>query len=301
MPESRYSLGISGKNGLIDKSPGNISVVLDAAVAEEWPPAAHILAVLQVDIYHQALFFLIAGTVVELALRTGYETAAPELDALGLTARIRLETYAVYGDDRQSVGYGMAPHHGSPRLALALLLFLGIIGSVADGGRIDEYFGSLQRHQTGCFGIPLVPANQHAELAYRGLDRVETEVARSEIELLVVGRIVGDVHLAVFSGYASILLHHYRRIVVEPRSAALEEGGDDDDAEILGKLAVEIGRRARNRLCQVEEVNILYLTEIEGVMKLLKHDELCAAMGEVDDAFCQALLVVGDICRIMKL
>ena len=41
--------------------------------------------------------------------------------------------------------------------------------------------------------------------------------------------------------------------------------------------------------------------EIEGVMKLLKHDELCAAMGEVDDAFCQALLVVGDICRIMKL
>lgn len=108
MPESRYSLGISGKNGLIDKSPGNISVVLDAAVAEEWPPAAHILAVLQVDIYHQALFFLIAGAVVELALRTGYETAAPELDALGLTARIRLETYAVYGDDRQSVGYGMA-------------------------------------------------------------------------------------------------------------------------------------------------------------------------------------------------
>ena len=61
--ESRYSLGISGKMELINKSPGNISVVLDAAVAEEWPPAAHILAVLQVDIYHQALFFLIAGTV----------------------------------------------------------------------------------------------------------------------------------------------------------------------------------------------------------------------------------------------
>lgn len=36
-------------------------------------------------------------------------------------------------------------------------------------------------------------------------------------------------------------------------------------------------------------------------MKLLKHDELCTAMGEVDDAFCQALLVIGDICRIMKL
>ena len=122
------------KLGLIDKSLGDVAVVLDAAVAEEWPPAAHILAVLQVDIYHQALFFLIAGTVVELALRTGYETAAPELDALGLTARIRLETYAVYGDDRQSVGYGMASHHGSPRLALALLLLLGIIGSVADGG-----------------------------------------------------------------------------------------------------------------------------------------------------------------------
>ena len=78
MPESRYSLGISGKLGLIDKSPGNISVVLDAAVAEEWPPAAHILAVLQVDIYHQALFFLIAGAVVELALRTGFTKLLPQ-------------------------------------------------------------------------------------------------------------------------------------------------------------------------------------------------------------------------------
>ena len=87
---------------------------------------------LQVDIYYQALFFLIAGAVVELALRTGYETAAPELDALGLTAWIGLETYAVYGDDRQSVGYGMAPHHGSPRLALALLLlWTGISIAVA--------------------------------------------------------------------------------------------------------------------------------------------------------------------------
>ena len=97
MPESRYSLGISGKNGLIDKSLGDISVVLDAAVAEEWPPAAHILAVLQVDIYHQALFFLIAGTVVELALRTGNETAAPELDSACLLAWIWFITNTIDG------------------------------------------------------------------------------------------------------------------------------------------------------------------------------------------------------------
>ncbi len=59
-------------NRLVD-----ISVVLDATVAEEWPPAAHILTVLDVDFCHDAFFFIVAGTVKKLALRTGNETAAP--------------------------------------------------------------------------------------------------------------------------------------------------------------------------------------------------------------------------------
>lgn len=299
MPESRYSIGISGKNGLINESPGDISVVLDATVAEEWPPAAHILTVLDVDFCHDAFFFIVAGTVKKLALRTGNETAAPELDSACLLAWVWFITNTIDGYYRQAVGNCVAPHHSGPCFTLALLFILCIIIGIADGSRIDEDFCSLESHQTGCFGIPLIPANEHAEFAHGSLNRLEIEVARGEVELLIVGRIVWNVHLAVFAGDGSILLNHYCRIVVKSWCTSLEKGSNDDYAEVFGQLAVEIGGGARNRFSQVEIIHIFYLTEIKRIVQFLQYDEFCTAVGKVDNAFCQASLVVGNICRNM--
>ena len=60
----------------------------------------------------------------------------------------------------------MASHPGSIGFALSLLLFRCIIGCITDGCRIDEHFCSLQCHESGCFRIPLVPANQNTQFAY---------------------------------------------------------------------------------------------------------------------------------------
>ena len=47
------------------------------------------------------------------------------------------------------------------------------------------------------FGIPLVPADEHADLAVARVEGVKAEVAGGEVVLLEIERIVGDVHLAV--------------------------------------------------------------------------------------------------------
>ena len=112
--------------------------MIDAAVAEERPPAPYVLAVLEVNIYHKAFFLVVACPVIELALRTSHETAAPKLNASSLLTWVGLEAYAVDSYYRQTIGYGMTSHHGGPSLALALLFVLCIILGIADGCRIDE-------------------------------------------------------------------------------------------------------------------------------------------------------------------
>ena len=135
----------------------------------------------------------------------------------------------------------MTTLHSCPCLALALLLLLCVVGCIANGSRINKEFGSLQSHKSCCLWIPLVPANKHSKLAYACLDWMETKVAGCEIELLVVSRIVGDVHLAVFAGYRSVALYHYSRVVVETWSTTLEERSNNDNIATLSHLTKELG------------------------------------------------------------
>src|SRR5207247_996667 len=70
----------------------------------------------------------------------------------------------------------------------------------ADRRRIEEHARALEGGEPGGLGIPLIPADQGSDAAGPRVDRLEPEVAGSEVELLVVGRVVRDVHLAVQAG-----------------------------------------------------------------------------------------------------
>ena len=177
--------------------------------------------------------------------------------------------YAIDRHHRQSVGHGMAALHRGPSLALSLLLLGGVATLVADGRGIDEQLRTRQGHHTSAFGIPLVPANLHAKAAHACVNGLKAEVAGREIELLVVGGVVGDVHLAIFACDAAIALQDYGRIVVEARGATLKQGGDNHDAVLLGQGAEEIGRRTRDGFGQVEIVGAFHLTEIRCVVQFL--------------------------------
>ena len=285
----------------VDEPLENAAVLVDASVAEEGPPAAHLLATVKVKFDDLLALLLVVGTEEKLSLRACHKARTPKLYAVGLMARVRLVADAVDGDDREPVGYGMPSLHRCPCLALPFLL-LGCVGRlVADGGGVDEHLCALEGHEACSFGIPLVPAYEHAETAYGGVDRVEAEVAGSEVELLVISGIIGDVHLAVFAGYRAVALYDHGRVVIEAGCTLLEKGGDDDDTTLLRDLSKEFGRWTGDGLGEVELVYVLCLTEIETVVQLLKDDELRALAGEGLAFGGEPLLVVFYVCDVMLL
>ena len=84
------------------------------------------------------------------------------------------------------------------------------------------------------------------------VERLEAQVARREVELLVVERVVGDVHLAVEAQQRAVGVEDDGRVVIEPRRPPLEERADDHDAGLLRDLRERLGGRAGDRLGQVE-------------------------------------------------
>src|ERR1039457_7110933 len=74
------------------------------------------------------------------------------------------------------------------------------LGMPADGSGVEDGLRAAERSQAGGLGIPLVPADERADRSIGCRNRFESEVTGREVKLLVVERIVGDVHLAVNAG-----------------------------------------------------------------------------------------------------
>ena len=71
--------------------------------------------------------------------------------------------------------------------------------------------------------------------AYDGVERLKAEVAGGEVVLLVIERIIGDVHLAIAAAERAVGVEDDGRVVVEPGGAALEDRADDDHPGLLGE------------------------------------------------------------------
>ena len=73
------------KDVSIQEALVEVVVVVDATVAQEGPPASHLLAALHVDVDDLQVLGVVGCAVDEFALGPGYKAAAPELDAIGLS------------------------------------------------------------------------------------------------------------------------------------------------------------------------------------------------------------------------
>src|SRR5205807_3162074 len=100
-----------------------------------------------------------------------------------------------HGRDVAPVGDRVAPLDRPPGVELRGAVRGLLLGMPADRRGIEEGGGAPQRREASAFGIPLVPAHQRADASDARVERPETQVAGGEVELLVVGGIVGDVHL----------------------------------------------------------------------------------------------------------
>ena len=228
-------------------------------------------------------------------MRTGYEGAAPEENAVGLSAGVGFVPDTVDGDDGQTVGDGVTALHCRPRFALTRLLFGRVAAFIADGGGIDEEFGATKCHKARAFGVPLIPTYLHAETTYAGVDGLEAEIAGGEVEFLVVGGVVGNVHLAIFARDGTVALKDYGGVVVEARCAALEERGDEHNGVAACEIAEKCGRGPRDGFREIEKFGVFCLTEIGRVVQFLQHYEFGTAPGGGGNVSCEAIAVLGGI------
>ena len=189
----------------------------------------------------------------------------------------------------------MTPLHGGPCLALTRLLFGRVAAFIADGGGIDEEFGATKCHEARAFGVPLIPTYLHAETTYAGVDGLEAEIAGGEVEFLVVGGVVGNVHLAIFACNRTVALKDYGGVVVETRCAALEERGDEHNGVAACEIAEKRGRGPRNGFGEIEKFGVFCLTEIGRVVQFLQHHEFGTAPGGGGNVSCEAIAVLGGI------
>jgi hypothetical protein len=83
----------------------------------------------------------------------------------------------------------------------------------------------------------LIPADAKADLALRGGPSLETQIARGEIKLFVIGRIVGDMHLAILADDLAAGANEDRRVVIKTGGPLLEKRGDDNGRSIASETA----------------------------------------------------------------
>lgn len=260
-----------------------------------------------VEVGDEDFFPVVAGLGEDAAEGVGDEASAPELEA-GLRGVVAgaaeldgggvaisrggleldvavLVADAVDGADEDSVGDGVGALRGLPGGVLGVAEFFLLGGVPADGGGEEEDFGSLEGGEACAFGIPLVPADECADGALRGLRSLEAEVAGREVELLVVEGVVGDVHLPVDVGDAAILFDGDGGVVIEAGGAALEEAGDEDDAGLLADAGEDVGGGAGDGLGEAEEGMVFALAEVLRAEELGQADEGGALAGRFVDAF----------------
>src|SRR3954469_14717975 len=106
-------------------------------------------------------------------------------------------------------------------LCFAELLFFFRVP--ADGCRIKQDLRNAEGGAAGGFRIPLIPTDADADFPARRVPAFEAEVAGSEIEFLVVQRVVGNVHLAVFPEQFAVAIDDDGGVVVETSAALLEK------------------------------------------------------------------------------
>src|SRR5208282_5199587 len=112
--------------------------------------------------------------------------------------------------------------------------------------------------------IPLVPTDERPEFAEIGVESLKSKVARGEVELFVVKRVIRNVHLTIDALQLACAIDHSRSVVINTGSAALEQRSDNRNLQLTGDFAEALGRRAGNRLGQIKQRYVFTLTEVLG-------------------------------------
>src|SRR5258708_1234349 len=87
-------------------------------------------------------------------------------------------------------------------------------GFAANSRRIEQNLRTLQRHDARTFRKPLIPAYSRAEFTVAGLPNLESRIAGTEIELLLVSGAIRNVGFAIAPEHTPVGVDHGERIVI---------------------------------------------------------------------------------------
>src|SRR5262249_23853765 len=142
----------------------------------------------------------------------------------------------------------------------------------------------LQCGQARSLRIPLVPAYQDADTAEPGVEGAKTQVTGREIVLLVIERIVRNMHLAVKPKKATVRVQDGCGVVIDADRSFFEDRGDDNGLTIPGNRGKGVRSRTGNGLRQVKKCGILALAEIRGAKQFLQADYVGAGGRSLTDS-----------------
>src|SRR5207245_1653961 len=163
----------------------------------------------------QHLFFVGGSFCHDAAKRIGDKRLTPKRELAFLT-------YSINGRHVNAVGNSVRALDRLPCGMLRLVHVLLFVWQPADCRRIEQKLRTGKRGQTRRFGKPLVPTNQRANLAMLRPMSLKTKIAGCEIELLVIERIVRDMHLAILAGDLSVGVDGDGGVVVNAGGALLK-------------------------------------------------------------------------------
>src|SRR5260370_12787456 len=122
--------------------------------------------------------------------------------------RLVCESRGIDGGRVDAVCNGVAALNRLPGVELRRAESRFFMRMPADAGGIENHVCAAESREARAFGIPLIPANLHANARVPGVEIRKAEIARREVKFFVVQRIVGNVHLAVFAEKRSVSIQH---------------------------------------------------------------------------------------------
>ena len=190
-------------------------------------------------------------------------------------------THAIDRRDVNSVSDGVTALNGLPSIALRRAVLFFLVRMPADGRRIKQNVCASKRRQPRAFRVPLIPADQSSDLPYADIERAKAEVARREVKLFVISRIIRYVHLAIDASRLAFAVNDDCAVVIKPCGAALEYRSDDGDVMFARDARERLSRRAIGRFRKIEEVCIFFLAEVLRAKQLRQTDDLSALLAQL--------------------
>src|SRR6478609_10248482 len=192
-----YAPNRESETALINQSFLKSRVSVNATITQERPVGPVFVDPLPINLRGHNFFAINRTFGDDFAVWAAHETLAPEFDPV--TARGRFVSYAIRDRNIAAVRDRMTTLNRFPGGMLSFPKFLLLLRMPADRSRIKNNLRAAQRSQARRFWIPLVPANADTEISARCFPALKTKIARCKIEFLVIKRIIGDVHLAIFA------------------------------------------------------------------------------------------------------